>query len=288
MKKKLLILFTLFFTVSAVFAQWDWPSERVIKNGDLSALNNVFLWSELGFLSQSDLRILRNTIFARYGRIFTSQDLTRHFRQFAWYNPIHSNVDRFLTATDKENIHRIQELETHGSIFRAYQNRVLSWIQSERIQASSSTITFNEIRLFSNPTRHPRAPENIMEHPMTVLSCSAMGRFLSPAESNMIKLAIEINGLSEKTDFDSFIYEHIKDAVIFNPSVLFGNSESIGREYAYLIFLSRDTVMQITQDNRIREGFADNLLYSGGSVMFFVLRVTSDGGVEFVTAHVAG
>jgi len=289
MKKKLLTLFTLFFAVSVVFAQWEWPSQRVIQQGDLSALNNVFSWNELGRLSQSDLRILRNTIFARYGRTFTSEDLTRHFRQFAWYNPTHSNVDRFLTATDNENVRRIQELETHGSVEFAYQNRVLSWIRSERIQVSNSTINFKEVRLFSNPTRHPRSPESIMEH-QSVLLCYAMGRFLSPSESDVIIKAIDINELSEKTGFHIYFFNGLKDSMIFNPSVFFINPEPGGQETgAYLKFILKDsTRIQTTQDNRIREGFADNILILGGNILFIILRITNDGMIEFVGAQLAG
>lgn len=41
---------------------------------------------KFGFISKHDLRLLRNTIFARYGYKFTAPDLKRHFTTFSWYN----------------------------------------------------------------------------------------------------------------------------------------------------------------------------------------------------------
>ena len=61
--------------------------------------------------SASELRLMRNEIFARYGYIFKSEDLARHFSNKKWYQPTESNVDAMLTPTDKKNIERILQFE---------------------------------------------------------------------------------------------------------------------------------------------------------------------------------
>src|SRR5690348_1260375 len=44
----------------------------------------------------------RNEIFARHGRYFQREDLTRYFSQFAWYKPRTWSVK--LTAVEQENV----------------------------------------------------------------------------------------------------------------------------------------------------------------------------------------
>lgn len=63
-------------------------------------------------LSVPELRIERNEIFAKYGYIFKSQDLSEYFSQFSWYNPQYDNVDDMLTDADEQNLSLIQAYET--------------------------------------------------------------------------------------------------------------------------------------------------------------------------------
>ena len=68
--------------------------------------------SVLAKLSKSDLRLLRNTIFALYGVHFKSEDLSKHFDKQVWY------MDKNLTSAQvqlpphrKTLLKKIQELE---------------------------------------------------------------------------------------------------------------------------------------------------------------------------------
>ena len=61
--------------------------------------------------SANELRLMRNEIFARYGYIFISQDLSDYFGTKLWYKPTNSNVDDKLTAIDKSNIEQILKFE---------------------------------------------------------------------------------------------------------------------------------------------------------------------------------
>jgi hypothetical protein len=66
-------------------------------------------------LSQRDLRLLRNAVFARKGWRFQSDDLNEFFQQFDWYyvqkNQWLNNEDINLTNNDKYRIKLIREAE---------------------------------------------------------------------------------------------------------------------------------------------------------------------------------
>ena len=79
---------------------------RYLTNADLSSL------------SEWEIRIARNEIFARHGRIFTSKDLAEYFNGKSWYNPTipaDQFSDSYLTTIEKENLETIMKYErTHG------------------------------------------------------------------------------------------------------------------------------------------------------------------------------
>lgn len=75
------------------------PSGKRLSKGDLSGKDN------------KALRLMRNEIFARYGREFRSEDLNLYFTKQSWYkiNPDYS--DDLLNAIDRHNILLIREAE---------------------------------------------------------------------------------------------------------------------------------------------------------------------------------
>jgi Caspase domain/YARHG domain len=64
---------------------------------------------ELQGLSAGQLRIARNEIFARRGRLFRDQELTRYFGQFDWYKPYSWEVP--LSPIEDANVKLIQSFE---------------------------------------------------------------------------------------------------------------------------------------------------------------------------------
>ena len=82
----------------------------IIYNGDISLFDKI---NEFNFLNlkNEELRILRNTIYAKYGYIFQSNDLSEHFNRFIWYNPQYNNVDEKLTEYDWFIIEIIRKIE---------------------------------------------------------------------------------------------------------------------------------------------------------------------------------
>lgn len=68
--------------------------------------------SDLAGLSKSELRVMRNTIYARHGYIFSSADLNNYFSRFSWYNPYTKVVpERELSSIEKANINLIKAYE---------------------------------------------------------------------------------------------------------------------------------------------------------------------------------
>lgn len=60
-------------------------------------------------LDKAQLRIARNEIYARNGRIFKSPDLAAHFAKFAWYKPVADEVT--LSPVEQANVSLLQEAE---------------------------------------------------------------------------------------------------------------------------------------------------------------------------------
>lgn len=78
---------------------------------------------DLKDLSEDQIRIARNEIFARHGYTFSSEDLKNYFSSKSWYTPnpdLNASTDDLygkmgLTETEISNIHFIEEYEeAHG------------------------------------------------------------------------------------------------------------------------------------------------------------------------------
>ncbi|MBI3654023.1 MAG: protein kinase [Acidobacteria bacterium] len=69
--------------------------------------------ADLTRLEKPRLRVLRNTVYARHGRIFESPDLRAYFNRQSWYQARTDYRDAMLTPTDKANIAVIQAEENH-------------------------------------------------------------------------------------------------------------------------------------------------------------------------------
>jgi hypothetical protein len=82
----------------------------IVNNGYLPILYTLHD-TDLAVLTKDELRILRNTIYAKYGLIFQSKDLSNHFSQFNWYRPQYRNVDNRLSDSDRRLIQDIQAFE---------------------------------------------------------------------------------------------------------------------------------------------------------------------------------
>lgn len=65
--------------------------------------------ADLAALSREQLRLARNEIYARRGRIFEAPDLQAYFGRQAWYRPLHGQVS--LTPIERANVTLIETFE---------------------------------------------------------------------------------------------------------------------------------------------------------------------------------
>ena len=65
----------------------------------------------LGDLFAEDLRVLRNEIYARHGRIFRDPELQKYFVAQAWYTPNPDFKDEMLSEVESENLKKIKAAE---------------------------------------------------------------------------------------------------------------------------------------------------------------------------------
>lgn len=70
---------------------------------------------ELMKLSLNDLRIIRNEIYARHGRMFKSSSLRNYFSAYSWYEPKAYDdvaIEKGFNAFERYNVAKIEEVET--------------------------------------------------------------------------------------------------------------------------------------------------------------------------------
>ncbi len=82
-----------------------------LEKGSQASLDRVLSVQELRQLSLRDLRLLRNTLYARRGRPFKSKILQAHFKAMSWYHEDAAYTDTRLTENDKRNIALIRSVE---------------------------------------------------------------------------------------------------------------------------------------------------------------------------------
>lgn len=82
-----------------------------LKNMNFN-LNELFDSIELNKLDSKELAILRNSIYAKHGYIFSTKEYSEYFSQFLWYKPLSKDVRDKLNDIDKKNIGNITNLES--------------------------------------------------------------------------------------------------------------------------------------------------------------------------------
>jgi hypothetical protein len=74
-------------------------------------LDTLLKLSDLDGLSGRDLKLLRNTVFAKHGRPFVTELVKGHFKTVTWYKADEKYSDALLTDVDKKNVKLIVSLE---------------------------------------------------------------------------------------------------------------------------------------------------------------------------------
>ena len=114
----------------AIMGRFDFPHSGITKSYILTKPMNVDeikeeslrkyaglsvyeLWEgSLDGILKSELRLMRNEIFAAHGHIFKSGDLIAYFSKQLWYKPCCSDVTDKLSETERFNVAFIKENES--------------------------------------------------------------------------------------------------------------------------------------------------------------------------------
>lgn len=91
---------------------------------DPSQLERLLTLDDLEHMSRRDLRLTRNTIYARRGREFRSEVLQMHFYDTDWYDPVSDYTDARLTGIDDKNIRLVLSVEEqHGGPLMEWEHK---------------------------------------------------------------------------------------------------------------------------------------------------------------------
>jgi len=124
--------------------------KRVIYNGSIALLDYIIPDSALAVLTKDELQLLRNTIYAKHGMIFQSNDLKTHFQQFKWYNPINNKVEERLSKTDIANIENIQVFENAQPNHNLTKREIIEKGETFFIHYSGKVLTNNVKNIILN------------------------------------------------------------------------------------------------------------------------------------------
>lgn len=115
------------------FSDGDTPNGYILPESD----SRVYTREELMGLTDEELRIARNEIFARHGRKFTSEDMNLYFSGQVWYTPIYEAAefdalgDSVLNEVERMNRDQIVELE--NNMGHSAQKQIVSEIEDDDI-----------------------------------------------------------------------------------------------------------------------------------------------------------
>ena len=77
--------------------QYDWLGQRYAT------------WNDIKYLDAGQIRVLKNSIYARHGYIFQTRDMIEYFNAQPWYTPRTRNVR--LSEIETYNVQLIKSVE---------------------------------------------------------------------------------------------------------------------------------------------------------------------------------
>jgi hypothetical protein len=88
-----------------------------VENGNLYMFGHSIDVLSIARLNKEQLRILRNTAYAKYGYIFKSEDLLEHFKKYTWYVSKYDDsvqVGKLMSHLEKQLIKCIESFDNMG------------------------------------------------------------------------------------------------------------------------------------------------------------------------------
>lgn len=91
-------------------------ADSVEKTAKTEVISPVIDVKGIASMNDEELRLARNTIYAKYGRVFTTNDLKDYFSKQPWYKENPNYSDKDLKEEDKNLIQLIHHWETKTSV----------------------------------------------------------------------------------------------------------------------------------------------------------------------------
>ena len=76
---------------------------------------NTLVEEDVANMTKSDLRLMRNEIYARHGYAFKMKDMRAYFDNQDWYMPLHTDIRNMLTEVEKKNVELIKRYEKYAA-----------------------------------------------------------------------------------------------------------------------------------------------------------------------------
>ena len=89
-------------------------SEQMMRAEQKIIAGSTLKGEDLSGLTPQQLRLLRNAVFARYGRVFEAGELQQYFQSRPWYRARRDYNDKVLTVVDRANADLVKAYEETG------------------------------------------------------------------------------------------------------------------------------------------------------------------------------
>ncbi|MGV6860676.1 MAG: YARHG domain-containing protein [Putridiphycobacter sp.] len=105
----------------------EWISTEFATSTDMiyeiNASNTVLKKEDVENLKKGDLKIIRNTIYARHGYSFKNRPMRVFFDAQKWYIPVHTDIKSDFTDIEKDNIQLLLKYEQNAEEYYDYFGR---------------------------------------------------------------------------------------------------------------------------------------------------------------------
>jgi hypothetical protein len=106
---------------------YEWEEKEYASTTDkifeINASNTELKKEDVENLTNSDLVVIRNTIYARHGYSFKNRPLRVFFDKQKWYIPVHADIKTEFTEIEKKNIQLLLRYEKNAKEYYDYFGR---------------------------------------------------------------------------------------------------------------------------------------------------------------------
>lgn len=110
------------------------------------ASQRLLLTEELQNMSEYDIKIMRNEIYARHGMIFTNNELNDYFNKQPWYERKYANVAGSLSDIEEKNVMVLKQYHNVNNPSTLNENKKLVFQSPCYVIVTGAYVTENDAR----------------------------------------------------------------------------------------------------------------------------------------------